>query len=380
MKNDNKKLSLPPLTNRGVVNTIKSDVFLLFDWVEATIFPNNVFTNIYDIFFHLFKVNRLEVLFDELSPHFGYSHCYSYRNLCIYVSDREDMGYHIYLTGTGCRDFEDLGLSYIDLFSNLLQFSCHFTRIDVSFDDFTGKCFPLNKIKSCIHNQEVVTKFRSSIQFVKDDLISNDNIGHTIWFGSRASELQFVFYDKLKERIYNANCEVNDDVEYWNRLEMRFRNTYADTIILNYLWCSDFNTYILGIINNYISFKVKSDTDNKRSRWKDQKWWSNFINDVPKIQFQNKPIEYNISKKRSWLDRSCSYSAFAVLIADIKDFSVDQVFSRFLYEFFSKGSKNISEYELQLINQYRIKNNLLPITFDEVKDFIKDIKEIIIKK
>ena len=376
--NDN--LHLPPVTNRGAISAIKDGVFLLFDWVQATLFIDFKNYGIYDLFFHLFRVNRYDVLLDAIPPLFGYSHSYSYRHLVIFVSDdREDMGYHIYLTGQGCRDLEDSNISYVELFNKLYEFNCHFTRVDVSFDNFTNKYFNLDRIKRCINNKEVVTKFRHSLQFIKEDLDSLNNIGFTIWFGSRASDIQFVFYDKLKERIYNANKEIDSDIQYWNRLEMRFRNEKADTIIYNYMFCSNFNQYILGIINNKISFRIKSLSNSQRCRWQYHKWWNDFIDNVPKIKFQSVPIEYSISKKRSWLDHTCSYSSFCVLMADIKDFTTDDIFSRYLYEFFLKGSKKLSEKDLQYINQFRIKNNLVPISYSEVNDFIKNIKDIIIK-
>ena len=77
--------------------------------------------------------------------------------------------------------------------------------IDVSIDNFTNKYYSLNRVVKCIKNHEVVSRFRSCIQFAKEDLDSLENIGHTVWFGSRSSDVQFVFYDKLKERIYNAD-------------------------------------------------------------------------------------------------------------------------------------------------------------------------------
>ncbi|UKI58240.1 MAG: hypothetical protein L6V81_02030 [Clostridium sp.] len=52
------------------------------------------------------------------------------------------------------------------------------------------------------------------------------------------------FYDKFKERIYNAGCSIDESIKAWNRFEMRYRNVYADTIIVNYLYVTDFNDYI----------------------------------------------------------------------------------------------------------------------------------------
>lgn len=369
-----------PLTNRGVIHTLPNGTIMLFDWVQATIFPESHYKDIYSLFFHLFGINRWTVLLDAVKPLFGYTHCYSYRHLYIFTSEREDMGYHVYLTGQGCRDLEDLGITYLDFFSKLFEFNCNFTRIDLSIDNFTNKYYSLNRVVKCIKNHEVVSRFRSSIQFAKEDLDSLENIGHTVWFGSRSSDVQFVFYDKLKERIYNADVEVSNDIKYWTRLEMRFRNENAIDIVFNYLWCNDFNLYILGIINARLSFRNRSVTDSNRWRWTLKSWWSDFLGDVPKIKFQNCPIEYSITKKRNWLNHSTSFTAFSVLLSDIKDLSCDDVLSSFLYDYLKKGSKNISSLELQYINQFRIKNKLIPLTMEDVNSFIADIKEVIIKK
>ena len=378
-ENNIEKCNGTPSTNRGVVISYLGDVFLLFDWVQATFLTNSKKYNIYDVFFYLFGIDSDDVLLNEKSPHFGYDACYSYRDICIFVSDREDMGFHLYMTGSACRDFEELGLRYSDLFMKLLKLNVHYTRVDVSFDDFTGKYFPLKKIRKCIIDNSVVGKFRSSIQFLKTDLCSTDDVGHTIWFGSRSSDIQFVFYDKYKERVYNANCEIDSSIKYWNRFEMRYRNNYADNIIINYLFVSNFNDYLLGIINNYISFRVPG-KDKIRSRWKIQTWWNNFIDTSRKVRFQNKPVEYSITRKKNWLMRSCSYSAFACMLSDIKDFSCDELLSQFMYDFLKNGSKDISDIEIQKINQYRLKNGYNTIDRVEIQDFIKTIKDVIIQK
>lgn len=370
-----------PLTNRGVVNTNESELFLLFDWVQATFFPIDDKMNIFDYFFYLFGVDSIDVLRDEKSVHFGYSHCYSYRDICIMVSERDDMGYHLYMTGSACRDFEELGLEYKDLFKKLYKLNVHFTRVDVSIDDFTGKYFPFNKIKKCVINRSVISKFRTSIEFVKTNLKDVDNIGYTIWFGTRSSDIQFVFYDKLKERIYNANCEIiQDNLKAWNRFEMRYRNTYADNIVLNYVNYFDFKSYIFGLINNYISFRVVNASDSNRARWNYQPWWNRFVGSYDKIQFQKIPVEYSVVRKKGWLLKSCSYSAFSVMLSDIKDITCDSVLSGFLYNFLMKGSEDIKDIDLQKINQYRIKNNFKPLDRVEVIDFIQNIKEVIIAK
>ena len=109
-------------------------------------------------------------------------------------------------------------------------------------------------------------------------------------------------------------------------------------------------------------------------------WWSSFLNTDRKVKFQSRPVEYDITKKRNWLMHSCSFSAFITMLSDIKDFSADHMLSSFLYDFLKKGSSSISDLDLQKLNQYRIKNNLVPVSRVELDDFIKTIKDVIISK
>ena len=228
-------------------------------------------------------------------------------------------------------------------------------NIDVSIDDFTGDYFPFDKIKQCVIDRSVISKFRTSIEFVKTNLTDIDNIGYTIWFGTRASDIQYVFYDKLKERIYNANCEIiQDNLKAWNRFEMRYRNNYADNIILNYVNCSDFRDYIFGLINNYISFRIVNKNDSNKRRWKYQPWWNRFVGSYEKIQFQKVPVEYSVVRKKGWLLKSCSYSAFSVMLSDIKDI---RIHFRHTYKFLNRilyNTRSITSYQ---------DNSLLEIQF-----------------
>lgn len=206
------------------------------------------------------------------------------------------MGIHIYITGSGCRDIEDLNILYIDLFKKLISYGAVFTRVDISFDIFTEKYFSVKKIGDCIKNNEVVSRFKNSIEFLKTDLSNSLTNGYTIWFGSRASKIQIVFYDKLKERECN-NYIVTNNIKFWNRLEIRFRDNYASEVIYNFV-NNDFNKYIISILNNYISFKEYNSCDLKHKyRWNNKKWWNNFLNNAEKISFSNVNVESSISKK-----------------------------------------------------------------------------------
>ncbi|MBQ3142321.1 MAG: replication initiation factor domain-containing protein [Bacilli bacterium] len=421
MELDNKKLSLTPPTNRGVVMTNNCEElseYMLFDWLQFTILPlgshciprylddkfigsnpenirdfyfsdessnHSIYINSFDfvrfLFFHLFRVTLDDILINVDSPQNGYEVCYSYRNIKIMQApSRNDMGTHVLISGNACRVLEELNISYKDLFLKLLKFNCNYTRVDISFDVFHNRFFTMSKVESAIKNVEVVTKFRNSVQFTKDNLISKDNIGKTIWFGSRTSDIQFVFYDKKKERIYNANNIIDDKLKYWYRLECRFKNEKASNVIYNYLYNEDFNLYIKSILNNYLSFRNKKISDSRRSRWPLKSWWSEFLETTDKIQFQSKPIEYSITKKKNWLDRVASRSQLSVLLSSIEDFNIDIATSNYLYDYFKYSVDKINDKDMEIINEYRIKQGLNPVQYEDIKSYISDIKDIIIEK
>lgn len=424
MYKDLKSSYVAPYTNRGVLCTIESGPILLFDWVQVTIFPFekskgdtveeildyaklkntpgylDTFTRFHDIFdliWYLFRIPRTEVLVNAFKPILSYDRVYSFKNIKILENlSRPDFGIHILLSGTACRELEDRGVSYGELFYKLREFKPHYTRLDVTYDDFTGKYWTLDRICKCINNVEVVTRFRSSLQIKKEDLISLDNIGHTIQFGSRSSDIQFTFYDKLKERQSNGFDLLEDysSIKCWNRFETRFRNDHALEVVNNYLYfkdydvldfstkimCNSFNEYMKSVINNYISFRIRSESDSNRRRWLLQPWWKRFLDGADKIQFMNKPIEYSILKKKDWLDRTCSYSNFCVMLAELPDLSDDLISSKYLYNLFKIGSDKITEKDLQFINEYRISRSLNVFTLEEINAYAKEVKEILVRK
>lgn len=382
----NKKLE-PPFTNRGVVNTLKDDKFavdtgqndyLLFDWIECTIFDSTI--NVFDIFRHVFNISRSDVLVKS-GGKFGYDTTYYYKNIQIMFAsyrlneDLDNMGYHVYITGQGCRDIEDLALSYEYIFKKLFDYGATFTRVDVSMDIFSNRYLSFKKIENCVLNNEVRSKFRSSCVYKKVDLSKCSNLGHTIYFGSRSSNIMIVFYDKLKEREY-ANKIVNENIKFWLRLEVRFRDNYATEVVYNFLNQYNFNIYYKGILSNYLNF-VNITSDSNRSRYPLKSWWSDFLNSVDKVRLTSVNVEQTITKKRNWLFNTVSKSNFMVFLSTL-DLSVDKLSSDYLYNFLKEGLSKIEYKDLQFINDYRNKCSLQPYTYDDIFELVNDIKGVLL--
>lgn len=380
-----------PTTNRGVVNT-ESEVFLpylygfvpnfnqymIFDWLQCTIFDNFGLSE-RDYFNIIFGIPYDLIVFENKAL-FGYEYTYSYKNIKLFSSNDSSLGYHFYITGQGCRNIEELNLNYFDIFKKLLHYNCKFTRVDISIDDFTNKYFDIKKLRYYINKGYVKSKFKSTIQFIKTGIGSDKLDGNTIWFGSRSSKIMICFYDKKQERL-NNNCILNSEIKFWTRTEIRFRDLKAQEVITNL--CTDsknMNNYIKGLLLNYIQFLIPSDSDSNKSRWFTCDWWLNFCDNVNSLRLLSLPYETSISKKTGWIHNTVSKSEFSVLISNIPNLTSDFVSSEFIYNILVTGSDKITEKDLQFINEYRLSRGYNPLTLDDIKFFIRDIKDVLLLK
>lgn len=392
----------PPSTNRGVqtttpqqnqgileTNFLKEKQRICVDWCQFTIIDKFGYSA-YDYFYNLFGIRKEDILL-ECKGLFCYSYTYSYKNIKIFASDNPEYGYHVYLTGQACRDFEDITYrqstgvltfnkhtSWLSLFEKAKRYDANFTRLDIAIDDFSGEYFTLDDLMQCIENKEVKTRFRDVTDFKKiiiDDCKIN---GRTLWFGSRASLIQIVFYDKLLER-QSQNYIVDNDIKFWLRCEMRFRTDRANEIVDKYInETDDFSTVIKGVLDYYVSFLEYDASDKNRWRWKRKDFWNRYLDNVEKSRLTSIPIETSIVRKKAWIDNTVSRSEFAVLLSSLDNLSLDDKTSSYFYELLKSGYSKLEEKDLDMINEYRVQNNMSVITMQEIEDFIKDIKSVIL--
>lgn len=352
------------------------EIKMCVDWCQCTIFGYN--KTIYDLFLELFNVDSSHIFFEDKGL-YGYNKCFSFKDIKVYSSSkREDMGIHILLTGTGCRQVEDLNIDFTDLFIKLSKYSSHYTRLDIAIDNFSDKYFSMDRVKDAILNNSVVSRFRNTIEFVKTKIVDSTNQGYTIWFGSRASDIQIVFYDKLKERE-SQNYIVEENIKNWCRLEIRFRNNYASEVVLNLIQ-KDINEYIKMILKNYIKFVDLKSNDSNKSRLDLVNWWSDFLGNVNGIKLYNNNYVASLSKKQSWLERSTAKTNALVLLSNIENLDLDSISCNYLVKYFTKGFIDIDNKDLEYINEYRIKNGFNPINLEDFKYMIGDIKDFILEK
>ena len=235
-------------------------------------------------------------------------------------------------------------------------------------------------IKKRIKNGEIVTRFRNSIEFLKTKLEDGSNQGATIWFGSRSSNIQIVFYDKLKERE-SQDFIVNKDIHFWIRLECRFRNHNANEVAKHLANKSfkEFKSFYVGVISNYIRFVKRNEKDKNKRRWQTIDWWQKFIDNVSNVSLQSINVESKISKKRNWMLNTTSRNNLMVLASEIEFLTVDNILGKYMFDMLKEGSKKVNDIDLQYINDLRIKNGLVTIQKEELYEFVKELKEYLLE-
>lgn len=393
-----------PATNRGVENTLNSHKtlinkgyyndlkqFILFDWLQFTILSesfsfyddNGEFSGykdireiVIDLFKLLFNIDYNNLYFEYHGIN-GYNCCCSYNNIyCYWNTSRADMGIHFKLSGHGCRDFENLGLDYISLFRKLNAYSYNFNRIDISIDDFTDSYFTLNKLLKYCKRGAVSSKFRSVLNLEKLQLSNSLNLGHTLQFGSKASNVQVTFYDKLKER-QSQSFIVDENIKFWFRTEVRFRHELADCIVLSILKNSNnVNSVVKSVLKDYIDFKDLSSNDSNLSRRPTADFWQNFLENVDSLKLSNYLPESTFTKKAKWLNESVSKSNLIVLLGQLDNLKVDELTSDYLLKLIKNGFDKFNYKDLIMVNEHRKLHNLQPLEFSEIKSYINDIHEV----
>lgn len=380
-----------PIENKGIleIGTLKENQRICVDWCQFTIFDKFGYSA-YDYFDILFGIKKEDVLF-ECKGLFSYSYTYSYKNIKIFTSDNLDYGLHVYLTGQACRDFEDITYrqstgvlsftkhtSWYSLFEKAKRYNANFTRLDIAIDDFSGEYFTIDDLMTCIDKGEVKTKFKDVTDFRKLVIQDTKVSGRTLWFGSRASRIQVVFYDKLLERA-SQNYIVDNDIKFWLRCEMRFRVERANEIVTKYLTeTNDFSKLIKGVLDYYLSFIETDPYDTNKSRWKRKDFWSRYLDNVEKSRLTSIPIESSIVRKKVWIDNSVSRSEFAVLLSSLDNLELDDKLCNYFYDLFKIGYSKLDEKDLVMINEFRLQNNKTVITMEQIEDFVKDIQGVLL--
>ena len=271
----------------------------------------------------------------------GYKKMYRLESapITILSDGNEDMGIHVVISGSAIQDllehfkasitsdtpFSDDAVCLSDFDNSVmiefLQQVRRFgwlTRLDLAVDDLGAQYFTLDDVKGFLDRQEVVSKFRV-YKNVQESTFTNEKTGHTIYFGSRRSEVMLRVYDKQLEQNQKAeDGEVLEDP--WVRWEFELKNERANIAVDFLIQRKQLGEIIMEILNNYVRVIVNDDSN--RSRCSVHPLWETFVGMVGKLRLYVASVEKTITDKKKWLIRQCLPTLAGVVIADGGSFDI----------------------------------------------------------
>lgn len=366
---------------------------VVVDWLEFTIKTKSVFEILYDWGFEFSKVH----MFNSGFLHYDMTYVYGEKikflvnskdlyhafynpldeseqnhELWLHRDYDNTMGVHVLLSGYACREIEGK-IIWSELLTYVHDYAKNVSRIDFAFDVFDKSKLSLETVRWYLKRGLMVSKARYSIETLKRDNATGEIVGQSVRIGSSASETMIMIYDKLQERE-SANYIVDESINAWNRLELRLRRSAAENLLkvwkqTEYLSkkYQDKNVYTdpveLAIfsLNNLLSFKdpkhkVKNTTERRNATW-----WNEFINTSEKLRLSNKSIQASIQRKKNWIQNSTLKSLAMVFVADMDDINMTDP-----QKFITDGLEKINSYNLQMINNYRLKRGASVISQNDL--------------
>lgn len=353
-----------PCTDRGAVNTWQNSLIACVDWFSATFFSAKNWQN----FASDLGLNPDDFIERDKGIN-GYSKSAHWGQIQFFFDGHNttaNMGIHLNMSGQGCRQFEQTfekhGRTWQDIFELVLSSGkVNITRLDLALDDFKG-IFKIKQIEKCVRDGCVCSRFPTARNFETISLESGQTLSQTVYFGK--SDVIIRFYDKAGERREKGYV-LKEEIEYWNRTEIQLRGDRAlaavEMIINN---CLEIGTFILGVLNRYLSFKKKG-IDKNRARWENTRWWQTFLNNVDKIRLSLVAPDKSILRTKDWIETQ-TVASLAMLYSALGN---DKLFLDYII---TLGKKQMTEQQKEMANEFLYDERIREKVKNEMRQFIVD--------
>ena len=252
----------------------------------------------------------------------------------------EDMGIHVVIGGSAIPDLlshfkntitydtpfgddavclSDFDNSIMIEFLQQIRRIGWLTRFDLAVDDHGARFFSVDDVRMFLDRQDVVSKFRT-YRDVHESTFANEDTGHTIYFGSRQSEVMLRVYDKQLQQNQRAASPEDMIAEPWVRWEIELKNDRANIAADFLIQRKELGEIIMEILNNYVRFIIQDDSN--RSRCSSHPLWEKFVGMVGKLRLYMETVDKTIEEKKRWLIRQCLPTIAGVIIADGGSFDI----------------------------------------------------------
>lgn len=306
------------------------------DWIA---FTSTIITKVSEMISFLGYTTKDFVLLPKGANGYKKMHRLESAPITILSDGNEDMGIHVVISGTAIPELlehfrasitsdtpfsadvvslSDFDNSIMVEFLQQIRRLGWLTRFDLAVDDLGAQYFTLDDVKGFLDRQEVVSKFRV-YKNVLESTFANEKTGHTIYFGSRRSEVMLRVYDKQLEQNQKAtDGEVLEDP--WVRWEIELKNDRANIAADYLIQRKQLGEIIMEILNNYVRVIVNDDSN--RSRCSAHPLWEKFVGMVGKLRLYVESVQKTIDEKKRWLIRQCLPTIAGVIIADGGSFDI----------------------------------------------------------
>lgn len=274
-----------------------------FDWLTLTLKPENPSITFDDCFRILGDRMLLTDLFAKMVPvgRFAfYDWTIAYENIslsCPTLENFAKQGVCLRISSQGL----DYLIKYLKTYNITLKqwlgewralcfqgYISKDTRFDYAMDDirFNGDkpVLTMKNVMDCRRKGEMCKKARvvdvldgsTSVKERYKTVNKEPVVGRTVYVGSRYSDVSCRFYDKLAEQLQKKG-EIPENCTSWTRCEFELKGAAAMSALNAFLDYDevDFGKHMRGVVNNYVSFVVRKDSNISRCPIK--RWWAKFL-------------------------------------------------------------------------------------------------------
>lgn len=335
----------PPYSNRGVQNTWRGGLRACVDWVQVT------FKNVLHLqkCFDILKMNSTD--FKEVSySYYGYKSHVVCGNISILFDGGVGMGFHIQMSGQGCREYEKLNLqNWQEFFMACFGYEGTFTRLDGAIDNicYNGDppYFTPDKLYRKIKDGCVRSKFKKGKKVESFLIEDGTNLGETLYFGKEQSDMQVRIYEKDFERL-GAGEELEEGLTSWIRTEIQCRRDRAQAVAIYIINDPDqLGDILAGILKNYLNFLIKNPNESNKARWKSCSWWRDFLGDVEPLKLTMIAPDKTIERSKTWINKQVAPTLGMLFMASGSDMDM-------IVDLLNDGMDRVTDQQIQMADEY----------------------------
>lgn len=326
---------------------MKNGLRVSVDWLS---FTTHEFTFWWDVATYL---GYSKEQFTELPKGgMGYKHMVKLDGypVTILFDGKEDMGIHVSISGSAisevaitCMNFYNVdtpfGIGYeeehmplnstclLELIKAVLHIG-NITRLDLAIDDIGCQYYSTDYLVLILENSRCVSKFRNWRNLCERS-ITGEKTGHTVYLGSRKSDIFLRVYDKMLEQKSSFP---------WVRWEFELKDVRARQVADKLVQESNVGSIAVGLLNNY--FRVINLDNSNKSRCSVDLLWQKFIDGILPVKLYVPLETKTLEEKRDWFKRQVAPTLAGIILADGGCFDI---ITNEFEEYLKKMSKDMQD-------------------------------------